>query len=310
MAAGASNKYIESPTAEGYRDWFLKKLTNDEPFVGSTIFQPGFPQNKLKRRIYQAALKRLSEDALMDSFIDAIKASASSTPDVRNFLSPIVFLFAAVSYYAGLLTRKTNMAVTEEYYLFFCGKGGQLLRWLPDGDILVKEMFGAGLLGPAPTSAPPSVAVRVSQFPKEEVGRGLLIERSLTADSRRQTGEMFSEAGATVTVAEDGYEGLKWDDELTYEKLNSIKNNLPQTMALRELKHFVDTFASSTLTRGISDHYGVTDIIANNFFRNTLQQRLSDNLEGGSDSALIEPLFITETKVLIEIMTGQDELFD
>jgi hypothetical protein len=312
MAAGAVSKYIESDAAEGYRAWFLKKLTEDEPFRGARIFETGSSQGTLKRRrVYHAALKRLSEGGLMINFINAVKASARITPEVRDFLSPIVFLFAAISYYAGLLTRKSKMVKIKEYYLFFCGKGGQLLRWLPEGETLVKEMYSAGLSGPqANTSPQSSVDVRISKFPKEEVGRGLLIERKLKENSRLHTGEMFSEVSATVTVAESGYDGIEWDDDLSYEKLSIIKNNMPDTSALSELIHFVETFASSILTKGIADHYGMGHIITTDVFKATLEQRLSDNLGSGSDDALIEPLFITETKILMEIMTGEVGLFD
>jgi hypothetical protein len=305
MAAGSAMKFIEAPPAQGYREWFIEKMNSDEPFVRSGI---RLQQDKLKRRVYQAALKRLSEDGAMESFIETVKASPKK--QVREFLSPIVFLFAAISYFAGLLTRKAGMDEHGEYYLFFCGRGGQLIRWMQGGEALVQEMFRAGLWLPTPPTSLSGVNIKVSEFPKQEVGRGLLIEKNLDAAQHEQTVEVFAEAGPTVTVAEDGFPGLAWNDNLTYEKLKQIRHNIPPTEHLAQLNHFVDTFSSSALTKAVSDRYGMKNLSSGKRFQDRLMQRLSDNLQGGEDRALIEPLFITETKILIELMTGQDGLFD
>lgn len=312
LAAGAASQYIESPAATEFRDWFLKKLTDDEPYKGHRIMN--LPLKKLGRREYHAALKRLADNDLLDNFIDGVKATAKARPGVRAFLSPIVFLFASISYYTGLLTRKA-LKINPELgnygcYMFFCGKGGQLLRWIPSGEEVVKEMFTAGMLGPdAPAGAKkPTVSVTVSQFPKEEVGRGLLLEGELDMNNNKPE-DIFSE-GAVVTAAEEGYEGLKWDSDLGYEQLSKVKDSIPLNDKLRELNHFAKTFSQSKLTAVVASELGMDRFLNGSGFRDALRQRLYDNLEGGKDFALIEPLFITEVKALLESMTGRNNLFD
>jgi hypothetical protein len=256
-------------------------------------------------------LKRLSETGLMENFIKLIQVSARNNAQVSGFLSPVVVIFGAASYFAGLLTRKVLPSEQEEYYLYFCGKGGQLLRWIPQGDKMVEELFNAGVAGPNSASRGSSAAVRISKYPKEEVGRGLLIERALQVGSRGNgTVGMFSEAEATVTVAEEGYGELHWNGELGYQELGTIRSALPPVERLAELNNFVDSFAASALTSSIAECHGFKEIIKSRLYRNTLQQRISDNVIGGRDKALIEPLFITEAKVLVEVMTGQDNLFE
>ena len=85
---------------------------------------------------------------------------------------------------------------------------------------------------------------------------------------------------------------------------------MPQIKSLAELNNFVDTLTQSSLTRELAASYELAHLILKPIYRNTLIQRLSDNLVGGKDRALIEPLFITEVKALAEVITGQRELFD
>jgi hypothetical protein len=306
MAAGLAIKLIEGATE--YGEWFSELMSNEEPFIRSRINLQ--PPKKWNPRLYQAALKRLSEDGNMDSFIQAIKTAASTSREVRDFLSPIVLLFAAVSYFAGLLTRKAGLTQSGHFYLYFCGKGGQLIRWMPYGETLVSEMFRAGLLIPESENIRPGVTVEISEYPKQEVGRGLLIERELDANQNHQAVEMFVEPQANVTAAEDGFPGVSWTDKLSFEKLNQLINNIPSPDKLVQLNRFVDTFASLELTRRIAEHYDMKDFSSDSQFKDYLKQRLSDNLRDGEGGALIEPLFITETKILIERMTNQSRLFD
>ncbi|MDQ3917282.1 MAG: hypothetical protein M3348_02160, partial [Acidobacteriota bacterium] len=133
IAAGAASRYVESTAAAGFRQWLLKKLAEDEPFKTQPFFPSNFPQNELNRRKYHAALKRLSEYRQMESFVKLVQVSARNNPDVRQFLSPVELIFGAVSYFAGLLTRKIGYGEEQKYYLYFCGRGGQLLLWIPDG---------------------------------------------------------------------------------------------------------------------------------------------------------------------------------
>jgi len=318
MAAGAATRSVESESAAGFREWFVGRLSQDGgTFKNKRVFGPKDSASTLKRRQFHAALKSLSEDHLQDSFITAIQTASRSQPEVRAFLYPIVFLFGALSYFAGLLTCKGQIGQNVErdhYYIYFCGKGGQLLRWIPepDGEAMAREMFIAGLLGPtfAPGSARPNASLVISEYPKEEVGRGLLIERALLVDQTNQSEEMFVEANATVTVAEDGFPGVSWSDNLNYESLKKLKDKLPPVKKLLRLNHFVRAFSQSPLTKGVAAELGLMEILSTSSFRDTFENRLSDNLEGGQAKALIEPLFITETKVLIELVTKRSDLFD
>lgn len=310
MAAGAASRYVESVGASGFRQWLLKKLSEDEPFRSKRIVRADFSADDFTRRTYHAVLKRLSDHGLMDSFIKVVRVSAKSSPDVQAFLSPIVVILAAVSYFGGLLTRKVLKRSDEEYYVFFCGKGGQLLRWIPDGESVVKEIFTAGVTGPNFAGARPSASIKISEFPKEEVGRGLLIDRATQVNIANKQAGIFSEAEATVTIGEEGFGDLHWNEILTYEKLNGIREFIPSVDKLSELNNFVNAFSASPLTGEIAAKHGMRELIRQPLFRNTLRQRISDNLSDGPEKALIEPLFITEAKVLVELITGQDDLFD
>lgn len=311
IAAGAASRYVESPAAAGFRQWLLKKLSEDEPFKTQRFFPSNFPAKELNRRKYHAALKRLSENRHMESFVKLVQVSARNNADVRQFLSPVVLIFGAISYFAGLLTRKIGYGEEKKYYLYFCGRGGQLLLWIPEGREFVQEMFEVGVAGPhAPASAASKSAARVSDYPKEEVGRGLLIEGQFEVGRGGGPGGMFAEAGATVTVGEQGYGELPWHGNLGYEELLRAKDNVPPQERMTLFRHFVQIFSSTPRTRDIAAKLRLAEHFHSVNFRDALRQRLADNLRGGNDRALIEPLFITEAKVLIELVAGQQGLFD
>jgi hypothetical protein len=311
MAAGAASRYVEAPAMAGFCQWLVKKLSEDEPFKSHRIVRANFSaEDVADRRIYHAVLKRLSENGQMDSFINLIKISGKNNPDVRAFLFPIVVILSALSYFAGLLTRKILSTTDEEFYVFFCGRGGQLLRWVPQGEGVMNEVFAAGIRGPDQTRPMPKAHIQISSFPKEEVGRGLLIERPLQVDVSNTAEGIFSEAAATVTVGESGYGELAWNGGLRYVDLERARDLIPPIESMTELINFVNTLILSPLTGDLAASYGLQQLIRQPLFRNTLSQRLSDNLTGGKDSALIEPLFITEAKVLLELVTGKRDLFD
>lgn len=309
IAAGAASRYVESPAAAGFRQWLLKKLGEDEPFKTQRFFPANYPANELNRRKYHAALKRLSEYRQMESFVKHVQVSARNNQNVRQFLSPVVLIFGVISYFAGLLTRKTGYGENEKYYLYFCGRGGQLLLWIPDGREFAQEMFEAGVVGPHTATSAKSAA-RVSRFPKEEVGRGLLTEGQFQADAGGGGGGMFDEAGETVTVGEQGYGHLVWHGNLGYDELLFAKDNVPPQERMTFFKHFVQVFSSSLRTRDIAAKLRLTEHFNSVDFRDVLRQRLADNLRGGAARALKESLFITEAKSLIELVAGQRDLFE
>jgi hypothetical protein len=307
MGAGSVGAYIESENPPLFRTWF-EGLLRVPPFNSKVLL----PQVRLNKRIFHAALNRLAENNLLDQFIDNVKSS-SGKDEVKRFLSHVIFLFAAVSYYAGLLTRKSGVNTLDQYYLYFCGRGGQLFRWIPRADELVKGMFLAGLLGPrqAREAASPDVIARVSKFPKQEVGKGLLIERQqLQVQDGQGGGGILVETKETTTAAEDGYEGIRWNENLSYEKLVVAAANVPPLDHLKEINHFVKTFSGSELTKGIAAVLRLDAYFPSVNYRNTLIERLNNKLQAGSGGALLEPLFITEAKALLEVLTEREDLFD
>lgn len=311
MAAGGASRYVESDAARGYREWLVETLKADEPFRSKRLLADNFSPDILKnRRNYLAVLKRLSEQGLIDSFVKAINVAAKTNSNTQAFLSPIVVILASVSYFAGLLTRKVLRNQSPAYYTYYCGKGGQLLRWIPDGDKAMKEIFTAGVVGPHFNGNRPNAVINISTFPKEEVGRGLLIENPVTVNNGDTTEGIFSEAEPTTTVGEEGYLGLTWDGLLKFRDLSKIVDHVPTVDKMSELNNFVDTLRSSQLTSGVASRMGIGGIIADPLFRDTLRQRIYDNVAAGYGNALIEPLFITEAKVMIEMMTNTRGLFD
>jgi hypothetical protein len=312
MAAGAASRHVESLPA--FQEWLVKKFLEEEPYKPRNILRPGYSPKEMKKRTFHAALKKLAEENLLDSFIKGVLA-ARGKPEVQSFLSPVIYLFSAVSYYAGLLTRKAIKQEAKSYYVFYCGKGGQLLRWIPSGEDVVKQMFAAGVVGPGSgdkTRTLPNIEPKVSKHPKMEVGRGILVEKNiaLQVNHKAQPEDIYSEATATVTVAESGYGELKWDDNLKPEMLPYVLQHLPELDKLEEMNHFITTFNNSNLTAVVAKQLGISSHFPGTRYRDKLMQEYSNKIAEGLEKALIEPLFITETKVLLELITKTPDLFD
>jgi hypothetical protein len=312
IAAGALSRYIELFPA--FQTWFLHKI-QDVPFK---IKVPSVKTpDEVDRKIFNAALNRLTQLNLIKAFIDHVQAD-KGLPEVRSFLSYTIFLFSAIAYFAGLIARRAEMASEEEYYLYFCGRGGQYYLWIPMADGIVKESFNAGRIGPGGPNIRSSVVSRPSIYPKQEAGRGLLVEYeqlSVTDASRRITGAL-DEARETVTAAEDGYEGFAWDsvltnDNETYEKLQVAVRVPPKIRNLKEVKWFLKSFSECPLTRDIADKLGLLKSFESPRYRAVLHERLLNNVSDTIDRALIEPFFITEIKALVQVVSGSDhDLFD
>jgi hypothetical protein len=224
-------------------------------------------------------------------------------------LSHIIFLFGGLLYYAGLLARKAKLAEREErnYYVYFCGKGGKLIEWINDYQGLAQKLFEAGLFGPEGrgTHQAPTVHVKLSPAPKEEVGRGLLAQSALEGNPRDDGIGLLDLSEASVTVGESGYENLHWNGELSADALRQLPSNLPQMAEMKELQNFIKTFKANV---GTTFDFNKID---EHLYRDQLQQRLFVRNRGERESdILVEPLFITELKVLLEMLTGNDKLFD
>jgi hypothetical protein len=311
IAAGTLSRYIELFPA--FQRWFLQKI-QDVPFK---IRVKSCTPEEADRKIFNSALNRLTQLGLINAFMDHVQAD-KGLPEVRSFLSYMIFLFSAISYFAGLIARRAHMGEIEEYYLYFCGRGGQYYLWMPRAKEIVAEAFNAGRIGPSGASIKSNIESRPSAYPKQEAGRGLLIdykELTVTENGGRTTGAL-DEPQETVTAAEDGYPGFTWssaltNDSETYEKLKKAVKVAPSVGALKEMKWFLKNFCDSPLTRDIADKLDVQKHFNSPRYRVVLHERLLNNVSDSIDHALIEPFFITEIKALVHVLSGSDvELFD
>ncbi|MEK6304234.1 MAG: hypothetical protein AABO41_26395 [Acidobacteriota bacterium] len=303
MAAGMLSRYIE--LNQGFRSWFIQRAS-DVPFelTRLSLLTP----ERVNRRVFHSALNRLTQLNLIDSFIEVVQAD-KSVPAVKGFLSYTIFLFSALSYFAGLIARRAQMETIDQYYLFFCGRGGQFFRWIPKAEKIVEEAFNAGRVGPGAGKRPSNVVSTASKYPKQEAGRGLLVDyHQLTVDDGRgRTTGALDEPNETVTAAEEGYLGFRWNSELTsdadtYQKLKRAVERPPKIEHLKEMNCFVKSFCDSTCTSDIAKNLGVSISFQSAQYRDVLHERLLDNLADGSDRALIEPFFITEVKALVQVL--------
>src|SRR5262249_43959873 len=189
--------------------------------------------------------------------------------------------------------------------------GGTLIEWVPGYRVLAQEMFNAGLRGSGESqnAASPIVDAKISAHPKQEVGRGLLAESRLEGQSD-DGGLGLSDLDPPVTVGESGYAGLEWNGTLTTAVLKKMSlNDLPGIEQLTELNAFVDAFKTGQTTSAAAIELGLEKIDSS--FKDHLKERLFGQAKGRivtdiineDPDALIEPLFVTEVKVLLETCT-------
>jgi hypothetical protein len=179
-------------------------------------------------------------------------------------------------------------------------------------------MFLAGLYrdGGFNQSRQQEVKIMISTKPKEEVGRGLLAENSLTGNPEKRLG-LANSNPPTVTVGETGYHGLAWDGGLRREDLLNLPGNtVPAMSELKELEAFLRAFQNNPITKEAAKVLGFPGVTPVSF-QNNLKRRLFGAARGSivsdlrnyQDDALLEPLFITELKVWLETATQNDKLF-
>ena len=132
----------------------------------------------------------------------------------------------------------------------------------------------------------------------------------------RQLG-LLDPTSSSVTVGETGYGDLKWDDKLTAEAIKQLPvNKVPALNELRELSNFLEVFKQEDVTKAAAVELKVSQVNAKQFCDHLLQ-RLFGTAKGcivsdvrkNDDDALIEPLFITEIKVLLEVATQNIEMY-
>lgn len=314
MASGVVSRYVQSPEAREFLAW-LETTLHGAPYNLRSFSLAKFAGKPAGYGLmFHNLLSFIEWQDQLDVLVDQINAAEESKP----LMSHIIYLYGGLLYYAGLLTRKAGLPKEQSsYHLYFCGKGGTLLRWVRGHREFVRQMFSAGLAGPGgKLPQPPEVDVRISRLPKEEVGRGLLAESRLEGKKKEEIG-LVDTRPPTVTVGETGYHGLAWNGELDSAALLQLpKNVVPDMKDLHELSAFREAFKTSEATRA-AWHVLRLDEVTDSKFQSNLLQRLFgaakgsvvDDVQDRPKDALLEPLFITEIKVLLETATGNDKLF-
>lgn len=311
MAAGIAGRYVQ--TEPGPFRQRLVKILAGEPFKVPLKLDYFKNRESGYSLMFNAILNSIAATGQLAPLVMSIKSSQEG----KLLIAHIMYVFGALLYYVGMLGRKLGMSGTSQFYTYFCGKGGQLLTWIENKERFVEEMFSAGLLGPHPTAAVKvSVTVTPSTGPKQEVGRGLLAESALRAAHNGAEGGLVNLEPPTVTAGEEGYKGLSWSTELNGKALTELPMEVPQYGDLKELNNFIDPFVKSVSTREAAKLLGLTTDEPPDF-RAKLKERLFGAARGRiaydlvhhPDEALLESLFITEVKVLLETVTKNHRLF-
>ncbi len=316
-AAGVVANFInaETPRAEAFRQKLFGVLAG-EPY---RIPAGGKPYDLM----FYEALSTAESNQLLGQLIDSIQA-AEEKENTAGLITHLTYLFSMLLYYAGLLARKAELQSTQsEFYVYFSGKGGQLVTWIPAYKEMVEWMFLAGLRGPnaTVTGEPPSVQVKLSSYSKQEVGRGLLADSRLEGQERKI---YFGEGMAkpAVTFGENGYHNLQWNAELNEDSMKQLKD-LPPLAKLHELKHFLQAMHANPATRRAAKMLDLPDPALGDYeprmrkFNAALGNRLFGMQRGAivydlihhPDDAVNESLLITELKVLLETLTENSRIF-
>jgi hypothetical protein len=312
MAAGVAGRYVQTEPGP-FKQEFVRILAG-QPFSLTPQVSEFESRESGFTLMFNAVLNAMAATGKIDQLVGSIKTS----PEGTKLIAHIMFVFGALLYYAGMLGRKVRMTSESQYYVYFCGKGGQLITWINNHELFVREMFSAGLLGTHAAPQPPlDVKPALSVKPKQEVGRGLLAESSLSAslDAAHQGG-LINLAPPKVTVGDEGYGTLHWDGELDGETLISLPQQVPAYGSLRELNSFVRAFVDNVSTRdaarllklGTQEPRGFGDNLKDRLF-GTARGRIVYDLQQHPNEALLESLFITEVKVLLETVTNNPHVF-
>jgi len=174
--------------------------------------------------------------------------------------------------------------------------------------------------------------VRLSDAPKEEVGRGLLVSSS----SQLKNGDddsfgLIDPKPPSVTVGETGYrvsEGgttrdLLWNEDLKGSILRGLVGTLPSFEQMKELNCFIAAIREAfkhqdegnpaadfnRILTNDQDKYLYIDSLTNRLLGADEGCVLHDLEQENNPHALVEPLLITEMKVLLEHLSGNDKLF-
>jgi hypothetical protein len=316
FAAGILGRYVMSPDASAFLAW-LETIMQAAPHNLYGFSPANFTS---KPSGYSLMLTNLLSATEVRGHLQDLIDKVNAAPEARRFLSHIIFLFGGLLYYAGLLARKAGLPQQQDTYnIYFCGKGGTLVQWIHGYNVLAQEMFEAGLFGPEGKGEKdsPTVVARISKRPKEEVGRGLLAKSALQGNQKGERIGLIDPNTPSVTVGETGYGNLEWSDQLTPEAIKELPvKTVPAMNELKELSTFLEAFKHGAATKAAAAELNL-DKVQTHQFRAELLQRLFGTSKGcivsdvrnDDDDALIEPLFITEIKVLLETATQNIEMY-
>ena len=311
MAAGIAGRYVQ--TEPGPFRHRLATILADQPFTLPLRLDTFKHRESGYSLMFNAVLNAVTAKGHLQALIESIQR----TPEGKLLIAHIMYVFGALFYYVGMLTRETNIETSSQFYIFYCGKGGQLLEWIANRERFVQEMFGAGLLGPNHGGGT-RVAVKLARtsLPKQEVGRGLLAQSALQADPDDPEGGLVNLGPVRVIAGEEGYRGLSCFADLNEQSFASLTTEVPAYHELKELTNFVKTFVNSGSTREAAQLLGLTTAEPSDFRARLREQlfglargRVVYDLVHHPAEALLESLFITEVKVLLETITKNYRLF-
>lgn len=353
MATGIVGKYLQTDAkAMDFLEWFVSAVNNQNNNLGS-ISLSAFERKRNGYALmfynilsyYEQGGKEMEGN--LGALIGLLKAEVKAT----GLLAHIIYLFGSLVYYSGQLSRKVGLQETQTptYYVYFCGKGGTLIRWIDRHEAFVKRLFIAGLYGPDSPVAPEqqnkvNVEVKISKRPKEEVGRGLLVKFTYQKQEKEESFGLFDLRAPSVTVGETGYtinskelssnaqeeaenhqppDKLNWNDKLDEEVMRRLNSKVPSFNEMKELNHFVraisEAFKVQDERSPVFDFEGIlnNDNVKSNFVTAVTARLFNPNEDGllfklqkeNDPGALVEPLIITEMKVLLEFLSNNKMLF-
>lgn len=366
MAAGLIGRYLQSDaTAQTFLEWFVRTVKEQDVLGDLSLNSFKGKRNGYALMFYNTlTYYELGGAELRDKFT-ALLGLIKARDEARGLLAHLIYLFGGLAYYAGLLTRKVGIPEQQNYYVYFCGKGGTLITWIDNYPRFVEKMFLAGLYGPQldssstqtlaakdgepsagtvekrQQSVPPAsrgqkpeakVVVRISAAPKQEVGHGLLVNTlsELNAGDDDSFG-LIDPKPPSVTVGETGYKvtdgdtqrDLLWNENLKGSVLRNLVGTLPAFEELQELNCFIaaireafkyqneetPVFNFDNILTNDRDKYLYVDSLTNRLLGTDEGCLLHDLEQENNPHALVEPLLITEMKVLLEHLSQNENLF-
>lgn len=311
MAAGIAGRFVQTEPGQ-FRER-LATILAGQPFTLPLRLDNFKNWESGYSLMFNAVLNAVTDKGHLHALIESIQRSAEG----RLLIAHIMYAFGALCYYVGVLTRELNIETSSQFYIFYCGKGGQLLEWIANRERFVQDMFGAGLLGPNHAGAS-TVTVKLARtsLPKQEVGRGLLAQSALKADTNDREGGLVNLGPVRVIAGEEGYRGLSCFSDLDDQAFASLATEVPAYHELKELTNFVKTFVTSGSTREAAQLLGLTTAEPADFRARLREQlfglargRVVYDLVHHPAEALLESIFITEVKVLLETITRNHRLF-